>query len=152
MSGADRGRVTKKTATGKKANEKPLRQCREEYALWRADHAAWLVDVRQWRRQEQQALALLFSMEQAMPGHRPMLDRHEQRIREHESMLNACESMIAELQAGHVHDDRYAGFVDEHARAGARHDEVNRMHDEMERKHSAAMSGLKKLAARMLEL
>jgi len=127
-----------------------LMESQKELGQWRAEHAAWLADIKEWRRQEQQVLVLLFELEQAMPNQRIILNEHADTIRKHEKNLDDYKKYLAEYHKMDIDDKRYAEMMDIHRKSKEQHVEVARKHTEMGLKHLAAISEISNLAKVLL--
>jgi len=127
-----------------------LMEFQKEFGQWRTEHIAWLADIKEWRSQEQQVLALLFKLEQAMPNHRIILNEHADAIRNHEKNLDGHKKHLGEYKKMDVDGKRYVRMMDTHRKGREQHAEVARKHAEMRLKHLAAMSEISNLAKLLL--
>lgn len=106
----------------------------------------WLADIKKWRRQEQQVLAILFSLEQALPDYRVQLDKHHYAIDEHEKELEYHRKELSEYQQKDVNDKQFTELMNAHRHEAKRHAKTNQMHADFRLKHLAAMTELSRLS------
>jgi len=132
------------------AKHERLMECQKELNRWRAEHAAWLADIKKWKRQEQRVLVLLFELERAMPNQRIILNEHADTIRKHEKTLNGYKKYLVEYHKMDIDDKRYAEMMDMHRKSKEQHVKVARKHAEMRLKHLAAISEISNLAKVLL--
>jgi len=133
-----------------KAKDQCLARCQKEHEQWRAEHASWLAEIKKWRRNEQQALALLFRLEQALPDYRMLLDQHHDEIRDHEGRLDAHKKRLTEYQRKDMDEAHYAELMDAHRHDEEQHARVEQLHADLRLKITAAMSELSHLASLLI--
>jgi len=128
-----------------KTKDQCLAQCQKEYSQWRDEHALWLVEIKKWRRDEQQALALLFRLEQALPDCKSLLDQHYKMIMAHEDRLDTHKKRLAAYQRKDMDDKHYTELMDEHRHEADLHAGAKEAHAKFGAKITATVSDLSHL-------